>query len=141
MDTRNGEVNLAARAHWIPLSGFQLRKAGVQFDAVRVDGDVGRRIADALEVMTAGDPGPIVAEANGRRGIYFLLAPRSTARRSWPTGATCFNAAVGRISYVPVPALRGATWPLSWRCPPYEPDRFVHTMLLLSVVREFLAAA
>ncbi|MBD0746103.1 hypothetical protein [Streptomyces sp. CBMA152] len=141
MDTRNGEVNLVAKPDWIPSSGFQLRKAGVYFDAVRVDGDDGRRVADALEPMTGGDPGPIVAEATGRRGIYFLVTPRSTSLRSWPPGVTCFNAAAGRISYVPVPALRSRTWPLSWRCPPSEPDRFVHTMLLLSVVRELLAVA
>jgi hypothetical protein len=30
---------VAPAAGWIPFSGFQLRKAGVQFDAVRVDGD------------------------------------------------------------------------------------------------------
>ncbi|MGP9019993.1 hypothetical protein ACT1U9_16540 [Streptomyces sp. BR1] len=141
MDTRNGELNLVAKPDWIPSSGFQLRKAGVYFDAVRVDGDDGRRVADALEVMTGGDPGPIVAEATGRRGVYFLVAPGTTARHSWPPGATRFNAAAGRVSYVPVPALRGRTWPLSWRCPPYEQDRFVHAMLLLSVVRELLAVA
>ncbi|WUT84075.1 hypothetical protein OG515_18685 [Streptomyces melanogenes] len=139
MDTRNRVVNLEFVPDWIPDSGFRLRKAGVQFDAVRVDGDAGRRIADALERMTGGDPGPIVAEASGRRGVYFLVAPRSTAHRSWPPGATRFNAAAGRVSYVPVPALRGATWPLSWRCPPTTADRFVHTLLLRTVAQEILA--
>lgn len=141
MNARIGAPNLVTQPIWIPVSGFELRKAGVQFDAVRVDGDAGRRIADALERMTGGDPGPIVAEASGRRGVYFLVAPRSTADRSWPPGATRFNSAAGRISYVPVPALRGATWPLSWRCPPTTADRFVHTLLLLSVARELLTPA
>lgn len=36
-----GELNL----EWIPASGIQLRKAGVQFDAVRVDGAEGRQLA------------------------------------------------------------------------------------------------
>ncbi|MGW8364376.1 hypothetical protein ACWGK1_27905, partial [Streptomyces wedmorensis] len=62
MNEENREVNV----DWIPVSGFQLRKAGVQFDAVRVDGDEGRRAADWMEVLTGGDPGPVVMEANGR---------------------------------------------------------------------------
>ncbi|MET9429121.1 hypothetical protein [Streptomyces sp. NPDC003036] len=119
---------------WIPASGFQLRKAGVQFDAVRVDGDDGRRVADIMEHMTAGDPGPVVIEANGRRGVYFLLPPGSTAGRAWPREATPFNACEGRVSYVPVPALTGNTWPLAWRCPPRTADRFVHPVLLRSTL-------
>ncbi|MER8233460.1 hypothetical protein ACIRQY_15315 [Streptomyces sp. NPDC101490] len=124
---------------WIPVSGFQLRKAGVQFDAVRVDGDEGRLLADWIEALTAGDPGPVVAEANGRRGVYFLVPPGTTAHRPWPRGVTRLNAGPAHASYVPVPALTGRTWPLSWRCPPTAPDRFVHPRLLRSVVCELLA--
>lgn len=120
------------RASWIPASGFQLRKAGVQFDAVRVDGNEGRRLADTMESITAGDPGPIVCEANGRRGVYFYLPARSTALKAWAPGVTRFNASSGCVSYVPVPALDGDTWPLSWYCPPSAPDRFVHPLLLLN---------
>ncbi|GAA2793705.1 hypothetical protein VO63_33280 [Streptomyces showdoensis] len=124
---------------WIPLSGFQLRKAGVQFDAIRVDGDEGRRLADWMESLTGGDPGPAVVEANGRRGVYFLLPPGSTTHRSWPRGVTRFNAAPAHVSYVPVPALTGKTWPLSWRFPPTEPGRLVHPLLLRSAVTELFA--
>ncbi|WP_418962980.1 hypothetical protein [Streptomyces lavendofoliae] len=119
---------------WIPSSGFQLRKAGVQFDAVRVDGDDGRRAADLLEHLTGGDPGPVVIEANGRRGVYFLLPPGSSAGRAWPPGAVPFNATRWTVSYVPVPALGGRTWPLAWRCPPTAPGRFVHPYLLLATL-------
>ncbi|MFF9013522.1 hypothetical protein ACF09C_11240 [Streptomyces sp. NPDC014870] len=123
---------------WIPLSGFQLRKAGVQFDAVRVDGDDGRRLAGRLERLTGGDPGPVVVEANGRRGVYFLVPPGTTAHRAWPRGATRFNSGPGQVAYVPVPALDGRTWPLSWWCPPSEPGRFVHTLLLRALCTEVL---
>ncbi|GFN05032.1 hypothetical protein Smic_35880 [Streptomyces microflavus] len=41
---------------WLPVSGFQLRKAGVQFDAVRVDGDAGRRLADLMEELVGESP-------------------------------------------------------------------------------------
>ncbi|HEY9373634.1 hypothetical protein [Streptomyces sp.] len=119
---------------WIPVSGFQLRKAGVQFDAVRVDGDDGRRLADCMERLTGGDPGPVVIEANGRRGVYFLVPPGSTAHRAWPRGVTRLNAGPAHVSYVPVPALSGHTWPLSWRFPPTGPGRFVHPLLLRSAV-------
>ncbi|MFE3521663.1 hypothetical protein [Streptomyces sp. NPDC056682] len=130
MDTQIGDVNL----DWIPRSGFQLRKAGVQFDAVRIDGDGGLRTAEALERLTGGDPGPIVVEANGQRAVYFLVAPGSTSHRVWPVGVTPFNSASNSVSYVPVPALTGHTWPLLWRSVPSGPDRFVHTLLLRSVV-------
>ncbi|CAM5592204.1 hypothetical protein SCYAM73S_08533 [Streptomyces cyaneofuscatus] len=75
----NGERNIG----WVPDSGFQLRKAGVQFDAVRVDGETGRRLADLMEELVGGEPGPVVTEANGRRGVYFLV-PR--ARRCTAAG-------------------------------------------------------
>ncbi|MEV7670935.1 hypothetical protein [Streptomyces sp. NPDC088752] len=112
----NREVNVG----WIPVSGFQIRKAGVQFDAVRVDGEDGRRLADWMETLTGGDPGPVVIEANGRRGV------------------TRFSAGPAHVSYVPVPALTGRTWPLAWRCPPTGPGRFVHPLLLWRVVTELL---
>ncbi|MFJ7492710.1 hypothetical protein ACIQZB_15920 [Streptomyces sp. NPDC097727] len=51
-------------------------------------------------------------------------------RRSWPAGASPLNAAVGRVSYVPILALTGRTWPLARHFPPTAPDRFVHTLLL-----------
>ncbi|MEV6165903.1 hypothetical protein AB0L71_29115 [Streptomyces sp. NPDC052052] len=117
---------------WIPASGFHLRKAGVQFDAVRVDGDEGRRLAHFMEAITGGEPGPVVTEANGRRAVYFLVPAGSTAHKAWPAGATALNATVGRISYVPIPALCGRTWPLAWYFPPAAPDRFVHTLMLLN---------
>ncbi|GGQ13833.1 hypothetical protein [Streptomyces roseolilacinus] len=106
----------------------------MQFDAVRLDGMDGRLVADCLERMTGGDPGPIVTQVNGRRGTYFLLPPGSTYRRPWPAVAVRFNGEPGQISYVPVPALRGRTWPLAWRCPPTGPGRFVHPLLLRSAV-------
>ncbi|MCX4824678.1 hypothetical protein OG883_33455 [Streptomyces sp. NBC_01142] len=128
MDTQSREVNL----DWIPASGFQLRKAGVQFDAARVDGDDGRRLADLLETMTGGDPGPVVIEDYARRSVYFLLPAGSTSHRPWPPGVTRLNSGPSHVSYVPVPALRGRTWPLSWRFPPSGPGRFVHPLLLLN---------
>ncbi|WP_371258652.1 hypothetical protein [Streptomyces sp. CC53] len=132
---RRGELG------WVPASGIQLRKAGVQFDAVRVDGDDGRRVAGCLERMTNGDPGPIVAEGNGRRGTYFLLPPGSTVRNRWPAAAVRFNGAGPERSYVPVPALAGDTWPLSWLCPPTEPGRFVHPLLLCNAIVAVLVVA
>ncbi|MFE7776629.1 hypothetical protein ACFU5O_22630 [Streptomyces sp. NPDC057445] len=124
---------------WVPASGFQLRKAGIHFDAVRVDGDDGRRLADLLGRLTGGDPGPVVTEANGRQGVYFLLPAGSTAHRCWPRGVTRFNSATGQVSYVPVPALSGRTWPLAWRFPPADGHRFVHPLLLRSAAAELLS--
>ncbi|MHC5700953.1 hypothetical protein OTC26_005755 [Streptomyces tirandamycinicus] len=132
------EPDLDLDLDWIPVSGFRLRKAGVRFDAVRVDGDDGRRLADLLDRMTGGDPGPIVTEANGCRGVYFLLPVGSTAHRSWPRGVIRYNSSVGSVGYVPVPALDGPTWPLAWRVPPVADDRFVHPLLLRTAAVELL---
>ncbi|MGV9563168.1 hypothetical protein [Streptomyces sp. NPDC003480] len=115
---------------WIPATGIQLRRAGVLFDAVRVDGDRGRALADRLARMTGGAPGPVVEEANGRRAVYFLVPVGSTSHRSWPDGVTRLTAGAHHVSYIPVPALRGFTWPLSWRYRPTAADDRVHTLLL-----------
>ncbi|GAA3488179.1 hypothetical protein [Streptomyces cremeus] len=126
MNTQTRELNI----DWIPASGFQLRKAGVQFDAVRIEGDAGRRVAEVLEEMTGGDPGPIVAEVRGARAVYFLVRAGSTGYRAWPRGVTVLNSGPNRVSYIPVPALSGGTWPLVWWCPPSSAGRRVHLGLL-----------
>ncbi|MFC5802083.1 hypothetical protein [Streptomyces formicae] len=137
MNAQTRGVNIG----WIPDSGFQLRKAGVQFDAVRLDGEDGLRLACLMHRMTGGDPGPVVVQVTGRHAVYFLLPAGSTARRCWPREVTRFNGTSGRISYVPVPALRGRTWPLSWWSPPTDARRFVHPLLLRSAAIELLGGA
>jgi hypothetical protein len=136
MNTQSDGVNLheprlaPEMPSWVPVTGIQLRKAGVQFDAVRVDGDEGRALADRLARMTGGDPGPVVEEASGNRAVYFLVPAGSTAHRAWPSGVTRLTAGPHHVSNIPVPALDGTTWPLSWRYRPTAPDRLVHTLLL-----------
>ena len=127
-------VNTQSDLDWIPATGIQLRKAGVLFDAIRVDGDRGRALADRLAHMTGGAPGPVVEEANGRRAVYFLVPVGSTSHRSWPDGVTRLTAGPYRISYIPVPALNGPTWPLSWRYRPAPSGGLVHALLLRAVL-------
>ncbi|MPY62375.1 bifunctional DNA primase/polymerase [Streptomyces spongiae] len=127
-------MNTQSDLGWIPHAGIQLRKAGVQFDAIRVDGGHGRVLADHLARMTGGTPGPIVEEANGRRAVYFLVPVGSTSHRTWPAGVTRLTAGPNRISYIPVPALNGSTWPLTWRYRPTAADHLVHTLLLRSAL-------
>ncbi|MFF7728279.1 hypothetical protein [Streptomyces sp. NPDC008001] len=126
---------------WLPPTGHQLRKAGVHFDAVRVRGSDGRRLANAMAMLTCGRPGPIIAEANGRAATYFLVEPGSTSGRPWPKGVERLTGESGAIDYVPIPALYGATWPLSWFCAPTPDAQLVHTLLLLSAARAFLGCA
>ncbi|WP_327695797.1 hypothetical protein [Streptomyces sp. NBC_00459] len=142
MNTESDETNLAEPPlapeipdtldipDWIPPTGIQLRKAGVQFDAVRVDGDEGRAAADRLARMTGGAPGPVVEEANGSRAVYFLVPVGATTRRVWPPGVTCLASGPCRIAFIPVPALNGQTWPLTWRYRPTGRDHLVHALLL-----------
>ncbi|MGW0629717.1 hypothetical protein [Streptomyces sp. NPDC002758] len=94
MNTQSDELYLAEPAldpeitAWIPDAGIQLRKVGVQFDAIRVDGDEGRALADRLARLTGGDPGPVIEQANRRRAVYFLVPAGSTAHRAWPDAVT-----------------------------------------------------
>ncbi|WP_190022930.1 hypothetical protein [Streptomyces hiroshimensis] len=119
---------------WLPATGHQLRKTGVHFDAIRIRGNDGRRLANAMAMLTRGRPGPIIAEANNGKAMCFLMNPGSISGRSWPEG-------VERLDYVLIPALYGATWPLSWYCVPTPDGRLVHTLLLLSTARAFLGCA
>ncbi|WP_155055639.1 bifunctional DNA primase/polymerase [Streptomyces blattellae] len=123
-------MNTQSELSWIPATGVQLRKAGVQFDALRIDGEDGRTLADRLARMTGGDPGPIVETATGRRGVYFLVPVGSTSHRPWPAGVTRLAAGPDHVSYIPIPALNGLTWPLSWRYRPTAADQLVHALLL-----------
>ncbi|MFI6941330.1 hypothetical protein ACIBI4_18805 [Streptomyces sp. NPDC050418] len=123
-------MNAKTHPTWVPATGIQLHLAGVQFDAVRVDGDAGLALAATLSKLTGGDPGPIVAEANGRRAVYFFVPPGSTSHRAWPPDITRLTAGPGRISYVPVPSLTGRTWPLSWLSRPTPDGHLVHVLLL-----------
>ncbi|MEV4922561.1 hypothetical protein [Streptomyces roseoverticillatus] len=129
----NQQVHMA-EIEWLPASGHQLRKTGVHFDALRVPGGEGRRLASAMAMLTCGQPGPIIAEANNDEAMCFLLKPGSASGRPWPKG-------VERLDYVLIPALYGATWPLSWWCKPTADGRLVHTLLLFSTARAFLGSA
>lgn len=114
---------------WVPATGIGIRKAGVLFDALRVDGDTGRNLADLLVTLTGGDPGPILTQSNGRKPVYFLIPVGSASYRIWPPGFTRLTSGPRRATYIPIPALEGS-WPLAWRSRPTSEDRFVHALLL-----------
>lgn len=122
MNTESDDVN----PDWIPPT---------QFDAVRVDGDEGRAVADRLARMTGGAPGPIVEEANGNRAVYFLVPVGATNRRIWPPGVVSLASGPSCVAYIPVPALNGQTWPLAWRYRPTGRDHLVHALLLKAALR------
>lgn len=106
MNTESNRVNVLHP--WLPVSGHRLRKAGVFFDAVRVAEEVGEELAARLEALTNGEPGPVIGESAGCRRMYFLVAPGSSAGRSWPPGTTRLGSG-GRDAYVGIPALTGLT--------------------------------
>nr|WP_229925841.1 hypothetical protein [Streptomyces longispororuber] len=104
---------------WVPVVGHQLRLSGVHFDALRIQGVRGERVAARLIEETDGDAGPVVCEAVGFRWMYFLVAPGAAAAHEWPLGVQRFGAARRRTAaYIGVPALDGETWPLRWYSEP-----------------------
>ncbi|MFF4502900.1 hypothetical protein [Streptomyces sp. NPDC001401] len=119
---------------WIPASGHALRHAGIHFDAVRIGGGLGERIATELVLRTDFDAGPIVREFTGERYLYFLLPPQTASGFRWPPGVRALTRGDGTLAYVGVPALSGQTWPLGWRSVPSEGVRFVAGELLAEAV-------
>ncbi|WP_156726752.1 hypothetical protein [Streptomyces apocyni] len=125
--------------NWVPTTGIQLRKTGVYFDAIRVRGVHGEAVLHHLVALTEGNPGPVVREISGGRWTYFLLAPGASRGHDWPPGAKCFGP-TARDQYIGVPAARGNTYPLSWRCGAPVVGEFVDAALLHLVVMAQLCA-
>ncbi|GHI06879.1 hypothetical protein AQI88_34845 [Streptomyces cellostaticus] len=125
---------------WIPHSGHALRHAGIHFDAVRIKGAAGSRVASELMVRTAFEAGAIVQEATGERYMYFLLPPETVRAYEWPPGVRALTRGRRTVSYVGVPALTGATWPLGWRSVPTAERFFVVGKLLEEVAGRLLVA-
>ncbi|MFI6550461.1 hypothetical protein ACIBO9_45200 [Streptomyces prunicolor] len=129
----NRAVSAGPRA--IPASGHQLRLTGVHFDAVRIEGVRGERVAARLIEDADGDAGPVVCEAAGFRWMYFLLAPREVRRHNWPLGVQQFGGRGTRsVTYIGIPALDGNTWPLRWSSEPTVTAPFVEAGRLLAVL-------
>lgn len=120
---------------WIPASGHQLRLTGVHFDAVRIEGVRGERVAERLIEAADGDAGPVVCEAAGFRWMYFLLAPGEVRQHNWPLGVQQFGGRGARtVTYIGIPALYGNTWPLRWYSEPTVTAPYVDQKLLLTAV-------
>ncbi|MFD4525156.1 hypothetical protein ACFWP7_14790 [Streptomyces sp. NPDC058470] len=128
-------MNAIHQPDWIPASGHQLRVTGVYFDAVRIEGPRGERVAGRLIDTTDGDAGPIICEATGYRWMYFLLAPGDVRRHDWPLGVQQFG---GRstltLTYIGIPALDGNTWPLRWYSEPTATAPYVEAGRLLALM-------
>lgn len=126
-------TNAIHRPGWIPASGHQLRVTGVYFDAVRIEGVRGERVAGRLIDTTDGDAGPIVCEATGYRWMYFLLAPGEVRRHDWPLGVQQFGGkSTLTLTYIGIPALDGNTWPLRWYSEPTPEVPYVDAESLLT---------
>lgn len=118
---------------WVPASGHQLRVTGVYFDAVRIEGVRGERVAARLIDAADGDAGPIVCEVTGFRWMYFLLAPGEVRRHTWPLGVQQFGGrGVRTVTYIGIPALDGNTWPLRWYSEPTPTAPYVDAESLLA---------
>jgi hypothetical protein len=103
---------------WLPATGHQLHRTGVQFDAVRIAGLGGDGIL-----------GPVIQDRSGKGCTYFLLPPGAAADYRWPPGVTVLGTG-NQVGYVGVPALEGRTWPLSWRSGPTGEQPFVDAAAL-----------
>ncbi|MER5964954.1 hypothetical protein [Streptomyces sp. NPDC002057] len=131
----NLRKSLDTAPSWVPATGHALRHAGVHFDAVRIGGFLGEDVAYRLMAFTDFQAGPIVREATGERNLYFLLPPRTAGDHVWPAPSRALSGGGRSESYVGIPALTGATWPLDWRSRPTLEDPFVEPELLHQLVK------
>ncbi|ONK12739.1 hypothetical protein [Streptomyces sp. MP131-18] len=116
---------------WIPTAGCALLKTGLWFDAIRVPGTAGDRVAFLLAADCAGEPGPVVGELIGPRRLSFLLPPRSAPRYDWPPIAESHGRYAEDVAtFIGIPALAGYTWPLFWFARPTAERPFVDPALL-----------
>ncbi|MCP3817918.1 hypothetical protein NLX86_07155 [Streptomyces sp. A3M-1-3] len=126
----------AIRPDWVPLTGHQLHRSGVYFDAVRIPGIRGEDVAAQLIAAAEdGAAGPVVCEASGFRWMYFLLRPGTAGTYAWPLGVQRFGGTGTRtVSYIGIPALEGNTWPLRWYSQPTPAAPFVAAGPLVEAV-------
>jgi hypothetical protein len=119
------------RPDWVPASGHALRLAGVHFDAVRIRGHRGEEIMAALLNRQGWAAGPIVHMATTNE-VTFLLPTGGAAEHQWPVTPQLqtLTAADNEGTYVGIPALTGATWPLLWRSIPTVRAPFVNAAVL-----------
>lgn len=118
-----------ARPKWIPSHGHAPRPAGVHFDALRVYGRPGEEVMAALMNRQGWGTGPVIHAATLGE-TTFLVPPGSARLRSWPDDAHLRVLAADDGSFVTVPALNGATWPLLWRSIPTARAPFVDAAVL-----------
>jgi hypothetical protein len=122
---------------WVPHHGCSLRKTGASFDAVRVAGALGERVATTLAAEYDGEPGPVIGELIGDRWLYFVLPARTAGDHAWPMTAQRYTRSLtGSAAFIGVPALAGDTWPLYWYARPTPERPFVDPARLHRIVRE-----
>ncbi|MGP4111298.1 hypothetical protein ACTWP5_10315 [Streptomyces sp. 4N509B] len=125
------------RPEWVPAQGHARRRAGVHFDALCVRGSLGEEVMSALMSRQGWASGPIIhAMTSGE--MTFVLPAGAARTTRWPTGGglrVLPASPEDRSSFVAVPALNGATWPLLWCSIPTILAPFVDVAALRDVVR------
>jgi hypothetical protein len=117
------------RPQWVPVAGIRPTQVGVCFGAIRVMGDRGVEIGEALMRETKGRAGAILNRVADEQRTYFLV-PAHTEFLRWPPGVVDLSRA-SHPEYLPIPALTGETHPYSWWSPPRSPETMFsdHEML------------
>jgi hypothetical protein len=115
------------RPGWVPEHGHAPAKVGIYFGAVRILGERGTEVGEALTRAARGGPVGAILHRTSRaatadadrtaRETYFLIPPRTGDGLRWPPGITDLSR-TSRDEYLTVPALTGNTHPWAWWSPP-----------------------
>jgi hypothetical protein len=124
------------RPEWVPEYGHALRLAGVHFDAVRIHGHRGEEAMSALMNRQGWAAGPIIHIATTNE-VTFVLPLGSASAFRWPRDVRfqVLTSSEDEASFVGIPAMNGATWPLLWRSLPTARAPFVNAAALWEVVQ------
>ncbi|MFI1175676.1 hypothetical protein [Streptomyces melanogenes] len=123
------------RPAWLPAQGvLDAVRAGMWWDAVTIEGDLGRAVAERLSAASGEMPGPIVCDPLGPTAKTYFLVPRGTAAL-WDEPDT---AALGECCYIGLPGTLDADpHGVHWIVPPTaRVPRLVRPELLRTMIAE-----
>ncbi|MDT0342072.1 hypothetical protein [Streptomyces litchfieldiae] len=120
---------------WVPTRGCTMRKTGLFFDAVRIPGAFGSKVAATLGASNGGEAGPVIGELLGKRWLYFVLPVGTVSEFQWPLEVERYSRMTpNAVSFIGIPALEGDTWPLFWFSRPTADQPYVDPALLHAAV-------
>ncbi|MCQ4045787.1 hypothetical protein ACFOSC_27775 [Streptantibioticus rubrisoli] len=137
-------VESASPLHSVPSGGWvsalpgkaSLRRAGRDWDAVRLDPTIGPTVYERMRDATHGEAGPVILDPYAG-WHYWLVRPGATTHWDFP-GVVCRSTG-GWVTVVHAARTTGPG--PHWLSPPHPDGRLAHAVLLHAVIRSVVGGA